>query len=59
MIGRVGRDRCTQLRGKLHSQRAKLQEAESKKYRDEIDILKIKAAIENTKRELKEQGCDE
>jgi len=57
MIGRVGRDRCTQLRGKLHSQQQKLKELESTTPRDEREIQTIKLAIDDTMRELEENGC--
>jgi hypothetical protein len=57
MIGRVGRNPCEQLRGLLHSQQLKLQQAESKAPRDENEIAKIKVAIEDTTKKLKEKGC--
>lgn len=57
MIGRVGRDPCAQLRGLLHSQRRKLQEAESRSPRDETDIEAIKNAIATTKKQMVERQC--
>jgi len=46
------------LRGLLHSQRLTLEEQEAKKRRDEEEIQKIKTAIENTLKKLKENGCE-
>lgn len=57
MLGRVGRDRCTQLRGLLHSQQSKLREAESRDPRDAQEIASIKHAIEITKQKLAELEC--
>ena len=57
MIGRVGRNPCEQLHGLLHTQRLKLEAAESKTPRDEKEIEKIKLAIEDTTQKLKENGC--
>lgn len=57
MIGRVGRNRCDQLRGLLHTQQLKLEAAEAKTPREEAEIAKIKLAIEDTNRKLRENGC--
>lgn len=71
MIGRVGRDPCTQLRGLLHTQKLKLKEQErelqsqeSKTPRNDVRIAAIKQEIEgwkngikDTEKKLTERGC--
>jgi hypothetical protein len=57
MIGRVGRNPCEQLRGLLHTQQLRLEQVESKVPRDENEIAKIKVAIEDTTKKLREKGC--
>ena len=58
MIGRVGRDPCTQLRGLLRSQTLKLEGEESKIPRNNAAIAAIVRAIEKTKKELDALGCE-
>jgi chromosome segregation ATPase len=71
MIGRVGRDPCTQLRGQLGTQKRRLKEQEcklegqeSKTPRNDAEITAIKRDIEgwkegikNTEKKLAELGC--
>ncbi len=49
--------KCSQLKRLLRTQEAKLEEAESKLRRDELDIQNIRNAIKNTKEKLVECGC--
>ena len=57
MIGRVGRDKCTQLRGLLIIQTKKKESLEAAWVRDEAGITKYRQAIEATLEKLREQGC--
>ena len=57
MIGRVGRSPCEQLRGLLHSQRRRLEILEAQDPKDEAEITRCKAAIEETQQRLQQNGC--
>jgi hypothetical protein len=57
MFGRVGRTPCEQLRGLLISQQRILEGMESSQPRSEVEIAKVKAAIQDSEDKLLARGC--